>query len=246
MVGRRGENDGTRRVHLGPPEQQDRLEEQLGTEPCGRAHPSQAVEHGEERLQGTPTLVRLSTREQTRQTLAGDLGAGSTDEDKEANQDGHREGRTPNVNGTMTIEERQVEDPMRQASDPLAHARPRDPVAAGHGCDLHSRSDFRHGPQDVGDVIGLTRKQVAGQNSLARPTRSTAHQPKAQLPVARGGLHAPLNPAAGQSEIVGTATSADTTLKNRVLSARQDLGVAGRIHSEYVDHCVPSDGSGAS
>ncbi len=220
MVRRRGEDDGTRRVPFGPPEQQDRLGEQLGPEPCGRSHPSQTVDHGKERLQGTLTLVRLSTGEQSRQTISGDLGSGSTHEDPEANQDALLRWRTAHENRAMTVEERQVEDPLHQPPRPFANAGPRDSVAAGHRCNRHSLFNFRHRPQNVGDVIGLARKQIARQNTLARATQSTAGQPDTQPPIARGCLHAPPNPAAGQGGLIRAAARTHTTAKNRVVCAR--------------------------
>ena len=225
---------------MGPAEQQDRLGEQLGTEPCSRAHPSQTVEHGKERLQGTNTLVRLFTGEQSRQALSGELGSGSTGEDPEANQNALLRGRTAHENRAMTIEERQVEDPLYQPPRPFANAGPRDSVAAGRSCNRHSLLNFRHRPQNVGDVIGLARKQIARQNTLARTTQSTAGQPDTQPPMARGSLHAPLNPAAGQGKLIRAAARAHTTAKNRVVCARQNLGVACRLHGKYVDHRVPS------
>lgn len=146
----------------------------------------------------------------------------------------------------MPVEPHQVENPLHQPPDPPANAGRRDPVAAGDRRDRLALMDLRHGSEDVPDVVGLARQRIAGQHPLPRSTASTPRQPDAQPPIARGRLQAPLHPAAGQRELVAAAPGAGATAENRVVRARQDLGIAARIDGKYVDHRVPSSGPGAS
>ena len=246
MTGHRSGLDGTRDVDRSPAEQQDRLGEQLGSLPCDRVRPSPVVDHGEERLQCSRTLVRIrSGREQGRQVLLRERGTSSTDEDPEANQEALLRGRAANQDGPMPIEHRQVEDPLDQSSDPLANAGPGDGMAASHRCDRLALVDFFHRPQDGPYAMDLARKQIEGQNTFARPASRTPRQPDAESLIASGRLGTSLHPAVGQHELVAAAPSADATAKNRLLRTRQNSGVAGTIHDKYVDQTAYlEDGSG--
>jgi hypothetical protein len=135
----------------------------------------------------------------------------------------------------MPVQQHQVEHPLHQPCDPLANRGARDSVAAGHRRERPAPVDFLHRPQNVAQVVDLARKQIAVQNTLARPAAPAPGQPDAQPPVAGGRLHTPLHPACGQAELVAAAASADTTAKNRVVGPRQDFGIGSTIHREYVD-----------
>ena len=246
MAAHRSGLDGTRDVDLHPAEQQDRLGEQLGSLPGGGGRPSPTLEHGEKRVQSSGTLVRLrSGTEQGRQVLARERGASPTDEDPEANQEAARRGRTADQDGSMPVEQHQIERALDQSSDPFANASPRDFVAAGHLRDRLALMDFFHRPQDVPYVVDLARKQLEGQHALARPTSLAPCQPHPDPPITRGRLRPPLHPALGQDELIAAASGADTTRKNRLVRAGQNLGVAGTIHDKYVDQTAYlEDGSG--
>jgi hypothetical protein len=220
---------------MNPTEQEDRLGEQLGSQPYHRQHPSRSVDQDEERLQSSRRLVGLrADGEQSRHALSGEIESGSTDEDPEANQNPLLRRRAVNQEPSMPVEQHQIEDPLDQTSDPLANAGSRDSVAAGHRRNRLALVDVRHRPQDVLYPVDLARKQLAGQNALARSTSSTPRQPDAHPPVAGGRQYAPLDPAAGQAESVTPAAGADTTAKNRVIRARHNRGIESKIHWKYV------------
>jgi hypothetical protein len=232
--------DGTRRVDPSPPEQQDRLREQLGAQTGDSQYASRSFDQeGEDPAGRLLLLGSRSEGEQRREGTRVNVGIGSGDKSPEANQNARLRRGIPHQDGPMAKERGQVKNPRRQAPDPLAQASRRNIVGPGHGRDRGTPFGFQDGIQHIGDVIDLAGKQVAGQDPLPRPTGPTTGQPNLDPPIGRGRVHRPRNPASGQGELVAVATGANTLPQNRVTSACQELGVPGRVHCKYVAHRVP-------
>ena len=232
--------DGTRRVDPSPPEQQDRLGEQLGAQTGDSQYASRSFDQEDKDLAGRLLLLgSRSEGEQRREGRRVNVGIGSGDKSPEANQNARLRGGIPHQDGPMAKERGQVQNPRRQAPDPLAQASRRNIVGAGYGRDCGTPIGFHDGIHHVGDVIDLAGKQVAGQDPLPRPTDPTTGQPDRDPPIGRGRVHRPLNPATGQGELIAAAAGANTVQQNRVNCARQNLGVPDRLHGKYVAHRVP-------
>jgi hypothetical protein len=218
------------------------LQEQLGTQANHREHPSQALDQHHERPQRTaePVARRLGTEKRPHRLLAG-----AACEGPEAHQNPLCRRTTAHLDGSMAVEEGQVQNPLRQAPHPLVYAGPGHTMTARHLRNRAALVDFADRGDDVGNLVRLAWKQVARQDPLARSAEPTKRQADSQQPEARRRLHSPLDRAACEAEVPGAAATAHAPPKSRVSRTRQDLGVSARIHGKDVHHSAPSNGLGA-
>jgi hypothetical protein len=238
----RQRSHGTRRVEPTPPEQQDRLAEQLspgGGDSKGAA--VEAVEHDQHGLDGEDVVVggtRPGGDGYWRNVLVESLAALS-DKDPEADEQGLARSRRRGDHRPVAVENSEVEVTLSHADDPLANRGPGHVVIASHLRQGDPLGHLRRRAEDVAHVIGFARQHVAGQNSLTGVACPATSQPHQNLRERRGGIQAACHPAVGQVQVIARTLGANAPRQNPVCRTRHDFLILGRLNRKYVRQHVP-------
>lgn len=174
--------DGTRRAAFKGAEQKYSLPEQPRTEP-GRWHGSaQAVEQEQQRGQAHRPLLPGVRRQHRGGGIAGAARTpGFAHEQPETHQQRPLRRFRPGQPRPVAVQHREVQVSRGRPSYPLADRRPGYIVRTGH---LRHRSplpELGNRGEDGCDVVGLSRQNIAGKDSLAslalHATRQADQQP---------------------------------------------------------------------
>ena len=207
---------GTRRVEPTPPEQQDRLAEQLSPgagSRQGAAEVDEHNQHGADRNHGVVGVTGVG-KDGDQQAVGSATALG--DEGPEADEHALGGSSLGGNHRPMPAEHRQVEVALGHADQPLANPGPGDVVVASDLREGDPLGHLRHCAEDVAYVVGLTRQHIAGQNPLAGVACPATGQPHHQVAEARGGVDAAGHPAVGQVQVGPGAPGADAPCQNFV------------------------------
>lgn len=187
------------------------MREQLGTQADRPQDTPQALDQHAKCSQGS--IERLARRLFRPQQRPQRIAACAAGEGPEVNQEARRcRRRTTHEDGSVAIEDGEVQNPLCQALHPLVHAGSRHAMAERHERDGAALLHLGDRTDDVASVIDLARQQIARQNPLARSAGPTTRQADLQPPITRGRLHTPLDPDAGEAKVSPAAAPAHATL----------------------------------
>jgi len=233
----------TRRANSTPSEQQHRLVEHPRPEP--------------RRLEGA-ALSRADGEQGVDGTLVGqDWPVGwcgltrGTQETPEAHEPSGL-GRCLGCHELGAVPERlgKIEVTRRDAGEPLAHRGCTHAVAASRDGHLGSVAHRRDSREDVSHVVDLAGQNVGRQHPLASAAVPAARQPNRESrvgrPVLAENLHAALDRARSERQVLAVALGADTAAQNRIACVRQAPRVASKLHIQYVDHATYASGGGST
>lgn len=102
-------------------------------------------------------------------------------------------------------------------------------------------AQFFECPEDIFDAVDLAGESVAGKNALASTTVGIAapSQNDSDSLILARLLEASLHPGLCEHKLTAATAVANATRKNRIIAARDVLGVSGRINVKYVHQHVP-------
>jgi hypothetical protein len=224
----------TRRANSTPPEQQHGLVEHPCPQPrrlegaaLSRAHGEQGVDGtlvGEDRPVGWCGLTR---------------GTQETPEAHEPSGPGRRLGCLHEL-GAVPERLGKIEVTRRDAGEPLAHGGWTHAVAASRDRHRGSVAHGRDSRENVSHVVDLAGQNLGRQHPLASAAVPAARQPNREprigSTVLAENLHAALDRARSELQILAAALGADAAAQNRIACIRQAPRVASRLHIQYVDH----------
>jgi len=139
----------------------------------------------------------------------------------------------------VAVQHGQIQVSLSGSLGPLADRRPGHVVRLGHLRHRSALPELGNGGEDVFDIIGLSRQNIAGKDALSRLAGITAAKPDPDSAVPFAGLQAPLHPGIGQDDRRAAARGANTSGENVVIRARQNKAVSGRVYFQYVRQHVP-------
>jgi hypothetical protein len=216
------------------PEQQDRLPEQLGSEPSGS---EDAVELGHERQEHLERSPELAVAHQP--ALVSCL----TTKRGEPRQEPRPRCRWGGDHGTMPHENEQVGRPRSQTAAPRRQQLPADTSEASRRTEA-SVSDLLDCRQHARRRVDLARKRVEGQDPLPCPAAPTAREADPEPLVLAALAREPSRyPAVREHEIPAAAARAAGSIEDEsvrvariVRAPTKEGGVVGRMHGRHVNH----------
>jgi hypothetical protein len=129
---------------------------------------AQGIEHGQQCSEGEPELVLWVGSHRRRPGVAARQLLRLGHERPEANQQGLRRCPRRGQPGPVAVQHCQVQVSLTGSLGPLANRRPGYVVRLGHMRHQSALPQLGNRAEDVGDIVGLSRQNVAGKDALAR------------------------------------------------------------------------------